>query len=83
MFRINRLEVFQDAFEEREVKILKNISEGYDTLEKLTRLPTIYPRIPNEVFLVFEEYMVLKHLEILLEDAKIVQEGNQYRIERR
>ncbi|MHA2040918.1 MAG: MBL fold metallo-hydrolase [Candidatus Thorarchaeota archaeon] len=78
-----RLGNYQDTFEEREVKILKNISEGFDTLEKLIRLPTIYPRIPNEVFLVFEEYMVLKHLEILLEDAKIVQEGNQYRIEKR
>ncbi|MHA2021694.1 MAG: MBL fold metallo-hydrolase, partial [Candidatus Thorarchaeota archaeon] len=79
----SRLRKFQDAFEEREAKILKNISDGYDTLEKLVRLPTIYPRIPDEVFLVFEEFMVQKHLEILVEDVKIAQDGNQYRIERR
>ncbi|MHA2140187.1 MAG: MBL fold metallo-hydrolase [Candidatus Thorarchaeota archaeon] len=78
----NRLRQFSDAFEKRETRILKNISEGYDTLEKLTRLPTIYPRIPDEVFLVFEEFMVRKHLEILVEDAIISQDGNQYGIER-
>jgi glyoxylase-like metal-dependent hydrolase (beta-lactamase superfamily II) len=79
----SRLREFLDAFEVREAKILKNISEGYDTLEKLTRLPTIYPRIPDEVFLVFEEFMVQKHLVALIEDAKIIQDGDQYRIDRR
>ncbi len=78
-----RLRQFYDAFAKRETKILKNISVGYDTLEKLTRLPTIYPRIPDDVFLVFEEYMVQKHLEILVEDAIIVQDGIKYRIERK
>ena len=78
-----RLRAFLNTFDEREAKILKNITEGYDTLEKLTRLPTIYPRIPDEVFLVFEEFMVRKHLEILVEDAKIIQDGCHYRTERR
>ncbi|MHA1925518.1 MAG: MBL fold metallo-hydrolase [Candidatus Thorarchaeota archaeon] len=78
----SRLREFLDAFEVRKARILKNISEGYDTLEKLARLPTIYPRIPDDVFLVFEEFMVQKHLEVLVEDAKIAQDGNQYRIER-
>jgi glyoxylase-like metal-dependent hydrolase (beta-lactamase superfamily II) len=79
----SRLGQYSDAFEKRETQILTNISRGYDTLEKLAQLPTIYPRIPDEVFLVFEEFMVQKHLEILVEEAKIVQDGNRYRIGRR
>ncbi|MFX1473818.1 MAG: MBL fold metallo-hydrolase [Promethearchaeota archaeon] len=78
----NRLVQFADIIEKREKKILKNISDGYDTLEKLVQLPTIYPRIPEVIFEIFEEFMVKKHLEILVEDGKVIQDGSQYRIER-
>lgn len=78
-----RLKDYLSAFEEREANILKNISQGHDTVEKLMQMPTIYPRIPDEVFLVFEEFMVKKHLEILVEDNRIIQDNNQYRIERK
>ena len=78
----SRLRRFSDTFKRRETRIMKNISEGYDTLDRLAKLPTIYPRLPDEIFIIFEEFMIQKHLEILVEDGKVIQDGSQYRIER-
>ena len=60
---IGRLESYLVAFDQREEKILDLVSQGIDTIEKLTKVPTIYPRIPMNVYLVFEEMMLEKHVE--------------------
>jgi glyoxylase-like metal-dependent hydrolase (beta-lactamase superfamily II) len=57
-----RLETFLGVFDFREAKILASIKEGHDTLEKLAALPTIYPRIPYDVYVTFEEFMLEKHI---------------------
>ncbi|MHA1882459.1 MAG: MBL fold metallo-hydrolase [Candidatus Thorarchaeota archaeon] len=59
------LETYLSAFDQRETKILELISNGFDTIEKLSKVPTIYPRIPMSVYLVFEEAMLEKHIEDL------------------
>ncbi|MFQ5834051.1 MAG: hypothetical protein ACE5H4_15210, partial [Candidatus Thorarchaeota archaeon] len=62
-----RLEMFHKVFDERETDILVKISEGHNTIEKLAALPTIYPRVPYDAIYFFEETMLRKHIELMLE----------------
>ncbi|MBD3406370.1 MAG: MBL fold metallo-hydrolase [Candidatus Lokiarchaeota archaeon] len=80
---IKRLQDFLESFEKREMKILKNIEQGLNTLDKLCKAPTIYPRIPLDLFLIFEEFMVSKHLEILKSKSMIREENEILMIERK
>ncbi len=59
------LSKYLQIFENREKDILSAIEDGYNTLEKLVQRPTIYPKIPRDLYYVFEEFMLLKHLEDL------------------
>jgi glyoxylase-like metal-dependent hydrolase (beta-lactamase superfamily II) len=79
----NHLMRYLNIFDEREERILENISNGFDTLEKLTRKPTIYPRIPLPAYLVFEQFMLEKHLELLEKNDKIRDNEGTYQIEKR
>ena len=78
-----RLRTYYSIFDEREERILENISNGIDTLHKLTHKPTIYPRIPLPAYLVFEQFMLEKHLELLLKYDRIAEEDGKYTIEKR
>lgn len=78
-----RLRVYYTIFDERERRILENISKGIDTLEKLTHKPTIYPRIPLPAYLVFEQFMLEKHLELLMKNDKITEDDGRYSIKKR
>jgi glyoxylase-like metal-dependent hydrolase (beta-lactamase superfamily II) len=49
---------------EREERILSNIRRGYDSIQKLAQVPTIYPRIPYDLYMAFEELMLEKHVEL-------------------
>jgi hypothetical protein len=53
-------------FDQREERILSNIERGFDTVEKLSGVPTIYPRIPYDLYMAFEEFMLEKHIELLV-----------------
>lgn len=61
----NKLRIYLNKMDERDDDILRLVSKGYDTVEKLASRPTIYPRIPRNLFLVFEEFMLQKHIESL------------------
>jgi len=78
-----RLRKFRRVFDEREKRILDNISKGYDTIEKLSQKPTIYPRIPKDVYFVFEMFMLEKHIHILESNGKVVEESGHLMIEKR
>lgn len=80
---VDRLRTYYLIFDEREERILKNITEGIDTLDLLTHKPTIYPRIPLPAYLVFEQFMLEKHLELLLKNDKITEEDGRYSIKKR
>ncbi|MHA1577680.1 MAG: MBL fold metallo-hydrolase [Candidatus Thorarchaeota archaeon] len=73
---IERLENYLAVFDQREEKILKHVSQGVDTIEKLSNMPTIYPRIPRNVYLVFEEMMLQMHVEDM-EERKIISLSNE------
>jgi glyoxylase-like metal-dependent hydrolase (beta-lactamase superfamily II) len=77
-----RLQTYLSIFDTRENRIVENISKGYDTVELLSKKPTIYPRIPRNAYLVFEQFMIEKHLEILIKDGKIREEDGQLKIEK-
>ncbi|MGY5875214.1 MAG: MBL fold metallo-hydrolase [Candidatus Thorarchaeota archaeon] len=79
---IERLETFLDVFNQRDERILKNVSEGHDTIEKLGLIPTIYPRIPHNLFYIFEEIMLEKHLEQFVELNVLHVEDGQYSLVR-
>ena len=64
-------------FEKRDEKIIKHIIEGVNTLEKLSRVPIIYPRIPYEVYFLFEELMLKKHIDLMVENGSVVCENGQ------
>ncbi len=78
-----RLKTYYSIFDSREERILENISRGIDTLDKLTHNPTIYPRIPRPAYLVFEQFMLDKHLDVLLKNDRITEEDGVYLIEKR
>jgi len=77
-----RLRKFRGIFDEREKRILDNISNGIDTIDKLSQKPTIYPRIPRDVYFVFEMFMLEKHIEILKKDGMVVEENGHFKIEK-
>ncbi|MHA2378719.1 MAG: MBL fold metallo-hydrolase [Candidatus Thorarchaeota archaeon] len=76
------LEEFLSVFDKREAHILKRISDGQDTIEKLAALPTIYPRIRFNYLYFFEECMLEKHVELLVEEGTIHTEGEHLEIAR-
>ncbi|MBN2228805.1 MAG: MBL fold metallo-hydrolase [Candidatus Thorarchaeota archaeon] len=76
-----RLQTFRSVFDEREKRILENIGKGIDTIEKLAQVPTIYPRIPMEVYLAFEVFMLEKHIALLIRDEKIIEDDGHFRLE--
>lgn len=72
-----RLVTYLKVFDDRERIILRGIEAGYDTIDKLVMLPTIYPRIPYEVYYVFEEFMLQKHVELLVNDGRVIMDANR------
>ena len=77
-----RLRSFKAIFGEREKRILDNISKGIDTIEKLSKAPTIYPRIPMNAYYVFEMFMLQKHIELFKSKGMIREENNRFIVER-
>ena len=64
---IEKLQKFSAVFDIREEKIIKSVCEGLTTLDDLANAPTIYPRLPFVPYIIFEEYMLLKHIEDMTE----------------
>lgn len=77
-----RLRSFRAIFDEREHRILANIAKGIDTIEKLTKAPTIYPRIPMPVYYAFEMFMLEKHIELFKNNGIIREENGSFVLER-
>ena len=77
-----RLRTFRAVFDERERRILDNIAKGIDTIEKLTKTPTIYPRIPMPVFYAFEMFMLEKHIELFKSNGIIREEDGCFILEK-
>lgn len=77
-----RLRAFRAIFDEREQRILDNINKGIDTIEKLSKAPTIYPRIPMDVYYAFEMFMLEKHIELLKRDGLLREENKCFVLER-
>jgi len=77
-----RLRSFRAIFGEREKRILDNIADGIDTIEKLAKAPTIYPRIPMPAYYVFEMFMLEKHIELFKSKGIIREENGRFIIER-
>jgi glyoxylase-like metal-dependent hydrolase (beta-lactamase superfamily II) len=77
-----RLREFRAIFDVREQRILDNIAKGIDTIEKLSKAPTIYPRIPMPVYYAFEMFMLEKHIEIFKREGIVREEDDRFIIER-
>jgi hypothetical protein len=45
-------------------------------------VPAIYPRIPHEVFLTFEEIMLEKHVDILSEKGLVLIEDGRLQVQK-
>ena len=69
-------------FQRRDDEIIHNIAKGVDTVKKLAQIPIIYPRIPHPVYFAFEEFMLEKHLELLINKDIVTREGDKLRIQR-
>ncbi|MGY5852427.1 MAG: MBL fold metallo-hydrolase [Candidatus Thorarchaeota archaeon] len=78
-----QLQRYLDIFDERDERILTNLADGHDTVEKLALVPTIYPRIPHDLFYIFEEIMLEKHLEVMIQNDVVKKEDSRYKIVRR
>ncbi len=60
---LQHLKQYLSIFKQRESRILENVKKGLNTIDLLASAPTIYPRIPRDAYLIFEEYMLEKHIE--------------------
>ncbi|TFG29934.1 MBL fold metallo-hydrolase [Candidatus Thorarchaeota archaeon] len=79
----DRLRKFRGVFDERESRIMRNISNGIDSIEELAKMPTIYPRIPMDVYYAFEIFMIEKHIELLEKNGVISREDDRLVIQKR
>lgn len=77
-----RLRTFRAVFNEREERILSNIAQGINTIDALSKAPTIYPRIPMDVYYAFEIFMLEKHIELFKRDGLIREENGCFVLER-
>jgi len=73
---VDRLKQYKSIFDEREARIIANISRGIDTIEKLAKTPTIYPRIPMDAYYTFEIFMLEKHVELLEKNGVVTIEDD-------
>lgn len=67
-------------FEKRDEEILHHIAEGVDTVKQLAQIPIIYPRIPYSVYLLFEEIMLDKHVELLSKNDRVLLENEHIQV---
>lgn len=67
-------------FQERDEEILKLIADGLDTVKQLARKPIIYPRIPHPVYLLFEELMIDKHIDLLIKKDLVTLENGHLQV---
>jgi glyoxylase-like metal-dependent hydrolase (beta-lactamase superfamily II) len=78
----DRLIKYLADFQKRDEKILKHINKGLDTVEKLARVPIIYPRIPFPVYYLFEELMLRKHIDLMIDKEIVICEQGRLRVQR-
>ncbi|NWF96728.1 MAG: MBL fold metallo-hydrolase [Candidatus Thorarchaeota archaeon] len=74
------LKRYMAVFDQREKRIVERLSAGYDTIDALAALPTIYPRLPQGLYIVFEEFMLRKHVEELVRRGVAYLDGNRIRL---
>jgi glyoxylase-like metal-dependent hydrolase (beta-lactamase superfamily II) len=74
------LERYLIFFQKRDEQILKHIAEGVNTVKDLAKIPIIYPRIPHPAYLVFEEIMLGKHIELLSKSDLVLHEGGYLQV---
>jgi glyoxylase-like metal-dependent hydrolase (beta-lactamase superfamily II) len=67
-------------FQKRDEEILRYIAEGVDTVKELAQIPIIYPRIPHPVYLVFEEFMIDKHIDLLSKNDRVLLEDGHLQV---
>ncbi len=77
-----RLAEFLGVFDKRDKRILELVAQGHNTLDKLSSLPTIYPRIPNDLFYIFEEFMLRKHIDRLAERGLLTERNGYLKVKR-
>ena len=77
-----QLERYLAFFQKRDEEILHRITEGVDTVKKLAQIPIIYPRIPHPVYFAFEEFMLEKHIQLLVKNDLVLREGGHLRLQR-
>lgn len=80
---VERLKQFRSIFDERETRVVENINRGIDTIEKLAKEPTIYPRIPMDAYYAFEIFMIEKHIELLEKKGIVTKEEDNISIQKR
>ncbi len=78
----SELHRYLSIFDQREKRILDNIKSGIDSIEDLAEVPTIYPRIPFDLYKVFEVFMLEKHIELLKKNGVISETDGKYSVER-
>ena len=77
-----KLLLYLADFQKRDTKILKHIDNGVNTVKELAQIPIIYPRIPFPIYYLFEEIMIEKHIELLIEKDLVNDEDGQLSLQR-
>ena len=75
-----QLNIFLALIQTRDKQILNHIGEGVSTVKELAQIPIIYPRIPHPAYLVFEEIMLNKHIELLSKNDRVLLEDGHLQV---
>ena len=79
----SELERYVAIIDEREQRVIDNIAKGYNTIAKLASVPTIYPRIPYELYMAFENFMLEKHIDLLKQKGIVSEQEGLLAIEKK
>ncbi|TFF96653.1 MBL fold metallo-hydrolase [Candidatus Thorarchaeota archaeon] len=77
---VDQLGDYLHEFDRRDRAIMNAIGNGFDTIEKLKHRPTIYPRIPHNLYYIFEEFMLRKHIDELVVRGLIEREDSMLQL---
>lgn len=77
---LRRLREYRDIIHIRHRRIVDLLYSGHHTLDEIAREIPIYGQLPKPepVFYIYEKVMILAHLRNLLEQGKLIQEGDRY-----
>ncbi len=77
---IPRLRNYLATFDARDQRIIEEVQNGVDSIERLAQSNIIYPRFPHNLYVMFEELMIRMHVDRLVKRGVLVWNGDRIEV---